>query len=853
MSNKDILYQYDGSMRTLLEEGSAELRAAHFGGAGGGEIVQRRTALIDGLLRDAYAGLERSGKLPALVAIGGYGRGELNPHSDIDILVLCRNEADRQRAPGLLYRLWDAGMDVGHSVRTIAECLEQARGDLKTRTALMESRLIAGDEAFFQDYLAAMRSRVFYRNVPSFITSKLSERAAVRLKFGGSIYMREPNIKEGHGGLRDVHTALWVAVARFRAADFAGLVGEGIITSEQLAVFIRSRNFLWRLRNEIHYVSGRKNDHFTFDLQERAAADFGYRDSTHLLAVERFMKTYFSHARNIAEFSSLVVTASVRKPAVRPLRGVQRIGPFSLVGRTLAVNAEEAIENDPRLILTAFQIVQTRHAALSDRLAEQIRKCRFDDRARSSPEAASLFLAILDRPGSLYDVLTLMKDLRFLGRYIPEFRSIQALAKHDYYHRYTVDEHTLLALKALDQLWSGTFPSLAQLSSAFQEVSRRWVLSLTVLLHDLGKAYGAGHENRGVDLAVRILERLGTGPQDTARIIFLIRNHLAMSTLSQRRELTDRNVITGFARQVGDRENLTLLYLLTYADISAVSPTAWSQWKAALLSDLYQRTLAVLEERAEDRDEEEVRRRTGLIRNEAGALYAPAVIDAFLAVMPRTYLLYTPRSRVLDHIDMLERLKEESLVIRHRHWPDRGYTELSVCAYDAYGMLSQAAGTLASKNLNILRAQAYTSKNGIMIDTFQVTNPDGSICAYEDVWESVCEELREALTGRSRPQLPRTAPAGASPGRAPQTSVDFDNASSDEFTIIDVTARDRLGLLHRITRELYDMNLDIASAKIVTEGNLAMDSFYVTDLLRKKIVDQDRLARIHDRLIAVLE
>jgi [protein-PII] uridylyltransferase len=853
VSKKDILYQYDGSMRTLLEEGSAELRAAHSAGAGGWEIVQRRTALIDRLLRDAHAGLARSVPLPSLVAVGGYGRGELNPHSDVDILVLCRNEGDRQCAPGLLYRLWDAGMDVGYSVRTIAECLEQARGDLKTRTSLMESRLIAGDETLFNDYLGTMRSRVFYRNVPSFITSKLSERAAVRQRFGGSIYMREPNIKEGLGGLRDIHTALWVAFVKFRISNFDGLVSAGVITQDQFSIFIRSRDFLWRLRNEIHYASERKNDHFTFDLQERAAADFGYRDSTHLLAVERFMKTYFSHARNVAEFSSLVVNASLRKTVVRSSRTLRRLGPFSLFGRTLVAASEDDIESDPRLILAAFQAVQTRHAALSERLQEQIRTCRFDDRARSSPEAAALFLEILDRPGSLYDILSLMKDLRFLGRYVPEFRSIQALAKHDYYHRYTVDEHTLLALKALDRLWSGTFPSLAQLSSSFKEVPQRWVLSLAVLLHDLGKAYGRGHEHRGVELAGRILERLGIGPQESARIIFLIKNHLSMSTLSQRRELTDRKVISDFARRVGDRESLTLLYLLTYADISAVSPSAWSQWKAVLLQELYQRTLAVLEEKTEDRDEEEVKRRTELIRKEAGALHAPAVIQSFLAAMPLTYLLFTPRARVLDHIAMMERLKNEPLVIRHRHQPDRGYTELSVCAYDAYGLLSRTAGTLASKNLNILRAQAYTSKNGIMIDTFQVTGPDGSICTFEDVWESVSTELRDVLTGRSRPPLPGASRGTAFPGRTPLVSVDFDNTSSNEFTIIDVTARDRLGLLYRITRELYDMNLDITSAKIVTEGILAMDSFYVTDLLRKKVSDQDRLARIHDRLFAVLE
>ena len=322
---------------------------------------------------------------------------------------------------------------------------------------------------------------------------------------------------------------------------------EGVLTAGQYAVFLRSRNFLWRVRNELHYLSGRKNDHLTFDLQERTARDFHYRDSAHLLAVERFMKSYFLHARNIREFSNIVSEAVLRKPRTRWFERKLSLGPFSLVGRTLMPSSDGTVTTIRRLIMTAFELAQSRHAAFSDRLRSLISSCRIDDRVRTSAAASRAFIAILNNPDNLSETLTLMKDLRFLGRYLPEFRAIQALARHDYYHKYTVDEHILLAIRNLQNLWSGNFPALTTLSEAFKGLKKRWVLILAVLLHDLGKAYRSDHELRGAEIAETILARMGVEGEDRERILFLIRNHLIMSNLSQRRELTDRKVIADFA------------------------------------------------------------------------------------------------------------------------------------------------------------------------------------------------------------------------------------------------------------------------------------------------------------------
>lgn len=850
-----LVHSPDSAVRSLLAEESGVIRSAHFSGAGGSEVVQRRTALFDRVLRDVRGRFASPGPLPTIVAIGGYGRGELNPHSDIDIMLLCRNETERERSPEILYRLWDAGVDVGYSVRTVTECVDLGRSDVRIRTSLMESRFIDGSPDLYESFLATMRSEVFYWKSGLFIQEKIAERQAGRQRYGSSIYLRQPNIKEGVGGLRDVHTAFWVSAVRSRVSSLADLVTSGALTPDQHALFLRSRNFLWRLRNELHYLSERKNDHLTYDLQERAASDFGYRDSGDLLGVERFMKVCFLHARNIREFSNIVMDASLgRKAGAAFFSRKQSLGPFSLAGKTLMPSSEAEIVRNPASLLTAFSIMQTRQARFSDRLKQVIGDARIDETVRTSREAAAAFLSILDRPEHLFETLSEMKDLRFLGRYLPEFRAIQALAKHDYFHTYTVDEHTLIAVRNLQDLWTGIHPVHDALVEAFRRIGKRWVLLLAVLLHDLGKAYRTGHEHRGVDLAAAVMGRLGITDGDRDRVLFLVRNHLLMNRLSQSRELTDKKVIADFARRVRDRENLDLLVLLTYADVAAVSPGAWTPWRASLLLELYFATLSFLDASGGAEAEERVRISAAVerIRRVAPRTVSEEEIDRFVRAMPEKYLLYTPAQKALDHLAMAGRLAAERLVIGHRHYPEKGFTDLTVCAYDAYGMLSLIAGALAAKNLNILRAQVFTTGTGVMIDSLQVTDAEGRLYDYEEAWADVEAGLRDVLTGKRRPPDPRSLPSRGRAGSGIAASIDVDNDSSDSFTIIDVTAPDRVGLLFGITRSLYDLNLDIGSAKIATEGNRVMDSFYVTDLFRRKIVDGERLEKIKGSLLAVL-
>lgn len=841
--------------RALLAEEDRIIKETHFAGAGGGEIVERRTALIDRVLRGLYHRFSRDPAMPALIAVGGYGRGELNPHSDIDILLLARTDADRERASPLLYALWDAGMDIGYSVRTISECVDLGREDIKIRTSLMESRFLAGDARFCASFQKTLYEEVFFRKPGKFIAEKLSERNSVRMKYGGSVYLREPNIKESAGGLRDFHTARWIAFAGLRALSFDDLLTQGIITPGQLAVFLRSRNFLWRIRNELHYLTSRKNDHLTFDLQDSTAKDFRFRDAAHLLSVERFMKAYFIHARNILEFSRIVTERAlpVRKQAW--FERTRQAGPFLVMGKTLLPPSDSLFRDDPTRLFDAFALYQEQGTVFSEHLKKLVGSSRFGDDVRNSPVAARKFIAMLDNPRNLADTLVLMKDLKVLGRYLPEFRAIQALARHDYHHTYTVDEHILTAVRNLENVWEGRYPALTTLFEAFHQVSRRWVLMLSVLLHDLGKVFRVRHEAHGRLIAAVILDRLGIAGSDRERILFLVENHLLMAMLSQRRELSDGAVVADFAKTVGDRENLRLLYLLTYADLSAVSPTAWSTWKAALLQDLYVRTVELFDQ--EGKREELVRDRIAKVsetlREAARKTSSEEEISAFLRAMPDAYLRTASRNRMLMHLELIRRLPNETPVITYRHLPDRGYTELTVCAYDAYGMFFRTAGAIASQNLNILRAQVYTARNGVMIDTFQISDASGEMVLDEDVWKSTVAELREMLQTGKRPAEPGSSLYRKKIHGTVDLSIAFDNAVSDACTVIDITARDRVGLLYRITKTLYDLNLDIASAKIVTEGIKVMDSFYVTDLLREKIQDPLRLEKIRETLRSALE
>ena len=843
-----------GIRSTLAEEG-AFIRSEHFAGAGGSEIVQRRTALIDRTLKDLCGLHLPAASLPTIVAIGGYGRGELNPHSDIDIMLLCRDEQQRERSSPLLYSLWDAGLDIGYSVRTVPECIELGRGDARIRTSLLESRLIVGDGSLYASYRTRMHAEVFNRKIDQFIADKIAERAASRQKYGGSLYLREPNIKESRGGLRDFHLARWIAMTRFRVASFDALIPLGIISPAELALFRRARNFLWRVRNEVHYSSGRKNDQLTYDLQELAARDFHFRDSLHLMAVERFMKTYFLHARNVQQFARLITDRSLPQPK-QPWFGRPRaLGPFTVMGKTLLPpRADEVSPIGPEQLMEALDAAHSRGLILSEGLRQRIQSSRIDDDARASPALARPFLAILDRLEGLADTLTLMRDLKVLGRYLPEFRVIQGLARHDYFHLYTVDEHILTAVRNLEELWMGRIPALATLSSAIRGLTKRWPLTLAVLLHDLGKHYRTGHEHRGREIAGKVLDRMGISGDERQRIILLVEHHLLMSDLSQRRELSDQKVIAAFARTIGHRENLAMLYLLTYADMAAVSPAAWTAWKATLLQDLYLRTLEHMEhpEIALDEDER-LRTVTARLLEEGREQFPPETVQAFLRAMPRHYLLSTAPMRLLEHLAWVQSLPQERLVIRHRDLPDRGCTELTVCAYDAYGMFYRTAGTIAAQGLSIVRAKVYTARNGIMMDTFEITGADGSMVPYPEVWETVTAELRVSLlTGRRPPEARISSYERPRPGAVP-VDISFDNDASDALTIIDVVTRDRVGLLYRITRALYDMNLNITSAKITTEGIRAIDSFYVSDLLGAKIVDPDRLEKIRTALRSALE
>ena len=520
------------------------------------------------------------------MAIGGYGRSELNPYSDIDVLFLYPSNMNsylKSLTEGILYHLWGLGLTVGFSTRNTADCVKIAKSDLTARTALMDTRLIAGDEALYVEMEEVVLKDVIGKGVDDFIRDKVKEGEERHAKYGSSVYILEPNIKEGEGGLRDIHTALWVSKARFKAGTFRQLMKKGVINPKELKFFERSTEFLFRVRNELHYLSGRKNDQMMFDYQEKIAAFMGFRDTGQHLAVEGFMRGYYIYARNVSQFSRMLIKRASAGPGIggRLLhKMIQReIGEgFKVFHNSITVTSPSLFEKTPFLLMKAFELSQRHALPLNDFTEELIRKgLRLaDDSFRRSNEVNASFLAVLKGKRDVYETLATMHDLRLLGKLIPEFGKTFCRVQHDIYHVYTLDAHSLFTVMELRRLMEGKyekeFPFLTNLA---REIDNQHVLVLAGLFHDIGKGGGRDHSDAGAEMVKEIALRMGLPEPDAAVLEFLVKKHLLMAHISQRRDISDERLILDFCREVGDPEKLKMLYLLTFADIRAVGPDVW--------------------------------------------------------------------------------------------------------------------------------------------------------------------------------------------------------------------------------------------------------------------------------------
>jgi len=856
--------------RDTLTAGLDSLRVLHDSGASGLASVQGHARLMDGILQalfrlvaaDAARGLVPSPVV--LVALGGYGRAELHPSSDIDLMVIHDGDLTpyvQRLTQEVLYTLWDLGLQVGHSLRSLTDCVAMARTDFPSRTSMQEARYLAGSRRLFNRFRRVLADNVYRRDFAQFLETTLAERDQRYRKHGASPYLREPNIKESAGGLRDIHTAMWLAATKFGARTLRELTEKGVISPHEQRFADEALTFVWRVRNELHFLAGHKNDVLARDVQPEIAKRFGYADDEASLGVEKFMRDYYLRARAIHRVSRRLIARcqeglSRRASAARRHRQEALAdGLVFFEGRLhFAEPAPGLFAEDPVRLMKVFWHLHRLGCELSSDLERAVEDSLdlVDDAFRRSPVVRDLFLEICRNWGRVAPTLREMHELGLLGRYLPEFGALTCLVQYDFYHRFSADQHSLLAVENLEALAPGQSAESEGAAQVFSTIERPDLLLLGMLLHDVGKAQGHGHVAKGIPLIRRLSGRLGLPDAEAATLEFLVAHHLTMSHIAQRRDLHDPKTVEDLAATARDPQWLGMLYLLTYADMKAVAPGVMTGWQAAILFDLYTLTLARLTGGGPARPS-----RTQLTDRVCAAIRDEAsrqVVMGHLAMMSDRYLAGTGVERIAEHLRLVQQLEAEGspVVTELFHHPDLGTSDLVVVTRDLPGLFAGLAGTLAANGINITSAQIHTRADGVAIDTFQVSDALGEVVTSAAHWAQPLGDLRAVLSGERRVEdLLGERPQKRSretPVVESRPKVAIDNQLSDSHTVVEVKSPDRPGLLYLATRALSAAGLDIASARIATEIDQACDTFYVTDRAGRKITDDTGMVRIREAL-----
>ena len=866
-------------LKAALLAGRAEVERRFAAQASGTDTVHELSFLMDQLIRTLYdftlahvypIANPTAGERIAVVAVGGYGRGELAPFSDVDLLFLLpykQTPHSEQTIEYILYTLWDLGIKVGQATRSVSETLVRAKADLTIRTAVLEARYVWGDQELFAELKRRFEAEVIKGTAAQFLTEKLAERDKRHARLGDSRYLVEPNVKEGKGGLRDLHTLFWIAKYIYRVDAVDKLVALDVLSNEEAQRFIRAQNFLWTVRCHLHYLTGRAEDRLTFDLQGEVGRRMGYTDHAGARGVERFMKHYFLVAKDVGDltriFCALLEAEQRKRPrfAWRPWGFRKRsIEGFRTDGNWLDVAGENAFRDDPVNFLRLFHRAQEYgldiHPHALRRITQSLKL--IDGKLRADPEANRLFLEILTSRKNPEIALRRMNEAGVFGRFIPDFGRVVAQMQYDMYHVYTVDEHSLFAIGILHQIESGALrqelPLVTQIMPTI--VSRR-ALYLAVLLHDIAKGRGGDHSVLGEKVAEKLGPRLGLAAEETETVAWLVRWHLAMSNTALKRDIDDPETIRSFAERVQSPERLKLLFILTVADIRAVGPQVWNGWKATLLRELYSRALEWMSgglagDARDQRIKEQQEAVRGLLTD-----FTLEEAEAFIARGYPAYWLSFDAATLARHA-RLTRAQERSgspLTVETRVDAARAVTEVTLYTADHAGLFSRIAGALAIAGANIVDAKILTMSNGMALDSFMVQDRHGEAYADPAKLARLAAIFEDVLAGRIKPHVALYEPE-AIPNRtriftvAPRVLID--NKASVTHTVIEVNGRDRPGLLFELTRALTQLNLQISSAKISTYGVKVVDVFYVKDLFGHRVEHDGRLKEIRERLTAVL-
>lgn len=873
------------------------LKMLHRAGGKGLEVCRAQAAVFDVLLRyllDAakrHAPPVKSGPPPlALVAIGGYGRGELNPCSDIDIMFLHNGDlmSNGKPAPyltaltnGVLYPLWDLGLKLGPTVRSVEDCVGVARTDMQSNTSLIEARLVAGDEPLFERMQSVVLAKCVRGHEDAYIRARIRDQEARRTKFGNSPFMQEPNIKNGCGGLRDYQNLLWMAFFKYRVRSLSDLQARGHLSETEQKQLENAYDFLLWVRNQLHYQVNRPSDVLTKSLQPSLAHNLGYSDRSPRKRLERFMRDVYKHLRNIYLITRTVERRLALLPRPNRLQSLrsllrprrrqtlqQQSDGFIFAEGEVRASSPHVFRDQPRRLMRVFLYAQQRGLKLHPDLSQLIRHhlSLVNRYFLQDSHVHESFLEILNQRGAVAPVLRAMHEVDLLGKYLPEFGKLTCLVQHEFYHQYTADEHTLMCLEQLDRIWAAKTPPFSNYTELFQHLERPFLLYLALLLHDAGKAYPTDdHSDVSGRLSTGVARRLGLDGATAHALRLIIENHLTMVQISQRRDIDDPSVIRHFAAQVQTPENLVMLTLHTFADSQGTSPELWNGFKDSLLQSLFRRTMQMLQGGPDVTRAEEKQRELLLdeVQRLLPAPFSEDEVRAHFDHLPARYFLIHSARQIagdvaLAHRFMQRQLQEEDLalepIIYWHNEPDRGYTAVQICTWDRTGLFSKIAGCLTASDLNILSAQIFTRSDGIILDTFFVTDAKTGLLAKKEERDKFEELLPRALTGDLNLDAliahQDTAPPSYKSweGEGMPTHIRFDNDTSDHYTVLEIETEDRVGLLYAISQTLSELHLDIAIAKICTEKGAALDSFYITQRDNLKILSEDLRQFVSDQL-----
>lgn len=783
-------------------------------GLEGRALAYKYSHYMDILLADIFHSVDKNAPF-VLLATGGYGREELAPFSDIDIMFFVQNRENAEAAERVLYSLWDSGLEISHAFRTAEECIEEAFKDIRTRTSLLEARYIAGNTELYNSFRKDVYPVIAYKKKKAFIRDKLKEMETRHLESGDSVFLLEPHIKDGEGSLRDIHTVYWLLRVAFKVEknDLSPFLSEYEYKS-----LMKAYDFMLKLRYCLHLDSKRRNDILSFEYQKNVAGCLGFKDSKKFSGPERMMRYYYLKSKVIKDITrQIIILCSSQYMSVFKNFSIRRItNDFSVSAGKLIATKQDLLEANTDKIMEGYYLYARTGGKFSNTLQENIKShlFRINKRTRSSLVSIYYFFEIF-KSKRVYDTLREMHESGALGRFVPEFGALRCLVVHEPYHMYTVDEHTLLAIRNLENLKTTKYKHLEELREIINSVEDLELLFMALLFHDIGKAVGRRHEEEGYRRLKNIMDRFNIEGRKRVMIEFLVKNHILMSRLALTRETSDMDVIARFADTVGDMESLKALYLITYADMSAVNPRFWTSWKSHFLHELYLSAMEYLSGVKKDRAE--------YIRDLQA--YSPEIsaeeILQFIEEMPERYLLSTSKAKVIADYGLKKKAVWDFFSMRIDSRPD-GVTELAICTKDSPGLFSKIVGFFSSKRLNIFSGSIFTGRSGIVIDKISISN-------WKDIWWAGLEkDLEEGLRSIIVDEKPvRLVQHRSETNSLFDLFVELDNETSPVFSIVEIFMQDRLGLLYDVSMVMYEKGIDIVSARIHTESGLAQDIFYV--------------------------